>query len=150
MIQKVIVVNDCRKVSRIGWPVRVEKRSESKPSDDASKTRKRCRSRGRTALAGQAGRVICLPIQRQPVYRRPELNSLASTTEHVNSDWWCVGKRQVMKVMRRNTDTPVSGGVTGTSVEAPVMGVEQSGGMSGRRCVPTRQRGRVHDIDETV
>ena len=29
--------------------------------------------------------------------------------------------------MRRNTDAPVSGGATGTSAEAPVMGVEQSG-----------------------
>lgn len=73
--------------------------------------------------------MICLSTQRQPVYRRPELNSWASTTEHVNSDWWCVGKRQVMRVMRRNTDTPVSGGATGTSDEAPVMGVEQSGGV---------------------
>jgi hypothetical protein len=129
VIQKVMVVNDCRKVSRLGWQVRVEKRSESEPSEDASKTRKRCQNRGRTALAGRAGRAICLPTQRQPVYRRPELNSLASTAEHVNSDWWCVGKRQVMKVMRRNTDTPVSGGAIGTSVEAPVMGVEQSGGV---------------------
>jgi hypothetical protein len=40
-----------------------------------------------------------------------------------------VGKRQVAKTMRRNTDAPVSGGATGTSVEAPVMGVEQSGGV---------------------
>ena len=37
MIQKVMVVNDCRKVSRLGWQVRVEKRSESEPSEDASK-----------------------------------------------------------------------------------------------------------------
>ena len=35
----------------------------------------------------------------------------------------------MMKVMRRNTDKPVSGGATGTSVEASVMGVEQSGGV---------------------
>jgi hypothetical protein len=40
-----------------------------------------------------------------------------------------VGKRQVVKAMRRNTDAPVSGGATDTSVEAPVMGVEQSGGV---------------------
>jgi hypothetical protein len=33
----------------------------------------------------------------------------------------------VVKTMRRNTDAPVSGGATDMSVEAPVMGVEQSG-----------------------
>jgi len=31
--------------------------------------------------------------------------------------------------MRRNIDAPVSDGATGTSVEATVMGVEQSGGV---------------------
>jgi hypothetical protein len=35
----------------------------------------------------------------------------------------------VVKAMRRNTDASVSGGATGMSVEAPVMGVEQSGGV---------------------
>jgi hypothetical protein len=35
----------------------------------------------------------------------------------------------VVKAMRRNTDAPVSGGATGTSVEASVMDVEQSGGV---------------------
>jgi hypothetical protein len=34
---------------------------------------------------GRAGREICLSTQRQPVYRRPELNLLASTTERVKS-----------------------------------------------------------------
>ena len=33
------------------------------------------------------------------------------------------------KTMRRNTDASVSSGATGMSVEAPVMGVEQSGGV---------------------
>ena len=37
MTQKVMVVSDCRKVGRTGRQVRVEERSESKPSDDASK-----------------------------------------------------------------------------------------------------------------
>jgi hypothetical protein len=31
--------------------------------------------------------------------------------------------------MRRNTDAPISGGATDMSVETPVMGVEQSGGV---------------------
>jgi hypothetical protein len=31
--------------------------------------------------------------------------------------------------MRRNTDAPVSGGATGMSIEVPVMGMEQSGGI---------------------
>ncbi len=35
----------------------------------------------------------------------------------------------MVKTMRRNTDAPVSGGATGTSVETPVIGVEQSGGV---------------------
>jgi hypothetical protein len=35
----------------------------------------------------------------------------------------------VVKTMRRNTDAPVSGGATSMSVEAPVMGVEQRGGV---------------------
>jgi hypothetical protein len=35
----------------------------------------------------------------------------------------------VVKTIRRNTDASVSGGVTGMSVEAPVMDVEQSGGV---------------------
>jgi hypothetical protein len=30
------VVSDCGKVTRRGWQVRIEKMSESKPSDDAS------------------------------------------------------------------------------------------------------------------
>jgi hypothetical protein len=40
-----------------------------------------------------------------------------------------VGKRQVVKTMRRNTDAPVSGGAIGMSVDVPVMGAEQSGGV---------------------
>lgn len=35
----------------------------------------------------------------------------------------------MLKAMRRNTDAPGRGGVTGMSVEAPVMGAEQSGGV---------------------
>jgi hypothetical protein len=37
VVQKVMVVNDCRKVGRTGRQVGVEKRNESEPSEDASK-----------------------------------------------------------------------------------------------------------------
>ena len=40
-----------------------------------------------------------------------------------------VGKRQAVKTVRRNTEASVSGGATRTSVEAPVMGAEQRGGV---------------------
>lgn len=56
----------------------------------------------------------------------------------------------MVKTMRRNTDAPVSGGATGMSVEAPVMGAEQSGASSGRSDRPTWKRGRVYDIDQAV
>jgi hypothetical protein len=81
--RKIMVVNDCRKAGRIDQQVRAEKRNESEPSDDASKGISRCQNRGRVPLAGRAGREICRSTQRQPVFRRPELSLLASTTERV-------------------------------------------------------------------
>jgi hypothetical protein len=41
---KGVVVSDCGKVTRRGWQVRIEKMSESKPSDDASLCPRRCRN----------------------------------------------------------------------------------------------------------
>ena len=35
----------------------------------------------------------------------------------------------MVKATRRNTDVPVSGGATGMSIEVPVMGMEQRGGI---------------------
>ncbi len=63
----------------------------------------------------------------------------------------------MVKTMRRNTDAPVSGGATGTSGEAPVMGVEQSGGVVRSRTWANSQgRSRVwrslngHEVERRI
>jgi hypothetical protein len=50
-----MVVNDCRKVGRIGQQVRVEKRNESEPSEDASKPLAAVRTAGVLLLREELG-----------------------------------------------------------------------------------------------
>lgn len=54
---------------------------------------------------------------------------MASLRNARRADGRCVEKRQVVKTTRRNIEASVSGGATGSSDEAPVMGVERSGGV---------------------
>jgi hypothetical protein len=53
-----------------------------------------------------------------------------------------------VKAVRRNTDAPVSGGATGTSVEAPVMGAEQSGGVV-RSMIWVNSRDRAWSMEKS-
>jgi hypothetical protein len=109
--------------------VRVEKRNESKPSEDASKSLAAARTVGAIFLRDELGeRSADRPSGSRCIGGLSSTRGLLLRNAR-KADWRYVGKRQVVETMRRNTDVPVSGGATGMSTEAPVMGVEQSGGV---------------------
>jgi len=123
--QKVMVVNDCRKVGQLGRQVRIEKVNESKPSEDASKVLDAVETAGAVTSRDELGEWSA---------DRPSGSRCKGGTSSIQAsmrntrraDWRCVGKRQVADTTRRNTDASVSGGAAGSSDEDPVMGLERS------------------------
>jgi hypothetical protein len=55
VVQKIMVVSDCRKVDRRGRQVRVQKRNESEPSEDASKVRAAVKTVGEETSRDELG-----------------------------------------------------------------------------------------------
>lgn len=123
--QKAMVVNDCRKVGQSGRHVWVEKVSESKPSEDASKVVDAVETAGAVTSRDEPGEWSA----DRPSGSRCKggtSSTQASTWNTRRADWRCVGKRQVAASTRRNTDASVSGGAAGSSDEDPVTGLERS------------------------
>ena len=123
--QKVTVVNDCRKVGHLGRQVRVEKVSESKPTEDASKVLDAVETVGVATPREKLGEWSA----DRPSGSRCKggtSSTQASIRNTRRADWRCVGKRQVVEPTRRNTDASVSGGAAGSSDEGPVTGLERS------------------------
>jgi hypothetical protein len=108
--------------------VRVEKVNVSKPTEDASKHQPLSEPQVITPCGMSWERDLQIgPAAAGAKAARAQL--MASLRNTRKADRRCVEKRQVVKTMRRNIDAPVSDGAAGMSVETPVMGVEQSGGV---------------------
>jgi len=91
---------------------------------------------------GISPRGVWLLRGRQPVYRRHDLDS-GFAMEHENLTVDVKGKRRVANTTSANTDAIGRDGVTRSSDEAPVMGVERrSYSVLEMKSVNLRQEGR--------
>jgi hypothetical protein len=108
--------------------VRVEKVSESKPSEDASKGLAAVKTAGGSPLREESEG--CSADRSDDSRCRGGTSSTQALLRNARrADGRCVEKRQVARATRRNIDALVSGGATDGSDETPVMGVERSGGV---------------------
>ena len=108
--------------------VSIEKMSESEPLMTHRKVYKTLSKLEAPSTSRTSQTATCLPVWRQSVYKRHELDT-GFSTEHGNLTFDVKGNDKWREAMRKNTDAKGRGGAVRSSDEAFVMNVERRGGV---------------------